>query len=211
MAMTLPPLTADALRTGVLEMCTWAAEMLRLTRDAVIHTPHSSLDRVGILGRDIHLREKRLTDHAVMQLREAPWVLGSAEHLAVLPAALERIGDSAEALARCVRGIHRDGIPFSEQAVMEVSTLFGRAIELVEAIASAIREADRASLERVRVSAEAYHSLCSAAAGHHQERLLDGICNPRASSIFLAMVDNFREISRYVRRMAGAVDKSLPV
>ena len=123
MSMTLPRLTADDLRAGVLEMCGWAAEMLRITREAFVQTPPSSLDRVGVLGRDIHLREKRLTDHVAMQLREAPWVLGSAEHLAFLPAALERIGDSAEALARCVRSIHRDDVPFSERAVTEVSAL----------------------------------------------------------------------------------------
>jgi Na+/phosphate symporter len=62
----------------------------------------------------------------------------------------------------------------------------------------------------VRESAEAFHALCDAAAAHHHERLLDGVCTPRASSMFLAMVDNFREIGRYVRRMAAAVEKSLP-
>jgi Na+/phosphate symporter len=211
MSMTLPRLTADDLRAGVLEMCEWAVDMLRITRGAFVQAPQASLDRVGVLGRDIHLREKRLTDHVAMQLREAPWVLGSAEHLAFLPAALERIGDSAEALARCVRSTHRDGVPFSERAVTEVSTLFSRGMDLLGAITGAIRTGDWAGIERVRESAEAFHALCDAAAANHHERLLDGVCTPRASSMFLAMLDNFREIGRYVRRMAAAVEKSLPV
>ncbi len=209
MSMTLPRLTADDLRAGVLEMCDWAAQMLRITREGFLQPSQASLDRVGVLGRDLHLREKRLTDHAAMQLREAPWVLGTAEHLAFLPAALERIGDSAEALARCVRSIHRDDIPFSERAVTEIASLFTWGSDLLGAIAGTVRTGDRAGLERLRKSAETYHALCDAAAAHHQERLLNGACTPRASSMFLAMVDNFREIGRYVRRMASAVEKSL--
>jgi phosphate:Na+ symporter len=210
MSMTLPPLTGEGLRNAVLEMCEWAVEMLRLTRAAFLQSSQAPLDRVGALGHDIHLREKRLTDHVAMQLREAPWVLGAAESLAFLPAALERIGDSAEALARCVRSAQREGIPFSDRAVTEVSTLFTEGTELLKVMVSAIRAGDRPGLERVRESADAFHGLCDAATEHHQERLLSGDCVPRASSIFLAMVDSFREIGRYVRRMAAAVEKSLP-
>jgi Na+/phosphate symporter len=145
MGTTLPRLTADTLRTGILEMCAKAAEMIRLTRDAFLEHHPAGLDSVSSLGRELHLREKRLTDHVAMQLREMPWSLGRAQHLVFAPAALERIGDSVEALARCIRSIHQDGIPFSERACTEVLTLFSRASGLLQATAAAIRTGDRTS------------------------------------------------------------------
>ena len=47
---TLPRLTADALRNGVLEMCAKATEMIRLTRDAFLEHHPAELDSVHSPG-----------------------------------------------------------------------------------------------------------------------------------------------------------------
>jgi Na+/phosphate symporter len=209
MTMPLPRLTAEALRDAVLEMCDMAGRMLRLARDAFLQQSPPALEQVGALGRDLHLREKRLTDHVAMQLREYPWSLGTAEHLAFLPAALERVGDSVESLARCVATIHREGVPFSNQATTEVMDLFARAAALVERLGAAIRTGERAGLAAVREQGQQFQAVSDQAATGHQERLLRGDCVPRASSLFLAMLDYFREIERYTRRMSVDLERAL--
>ncbi len=209
MGMPLPRLMPEALRGAVLEMCDQASQMLRLTRDAFLQPSAAALEQVTALGRDLHLREKRLTDHVAMQIREYPWSLGVAEHLAFLPAALERIGDSVEALARCVQSVHRDGIPFSEQAIGDIMALFNQAIDLVDGVATVIRASGQAGLSRVRHEGEQFQAFSDAVAHNHQERLLRGICVAHGSSLFLAMLDYFREIERYTRRMSTDVEKAL--
>ena len=207
MGMPLPRLTADSLKGAVLEMCEEAHRMLQVTREAFLGTSGAGLEQVGTLGRDLHLREKRLTDHVAMQLREYPWSLGTAEQLVFLPAALERIGDSVEALARCVQAIHRDGIPFSERAVVEVRDLFDHALELVGGITAAIRSGDASPLSVTRTAGEEFQKRSDQVALAHQERLLQGVCAPRASSLFLSMLDSFREIERYTRRVSRDLEK----
>jgi len=209
MTMPLPRLAPEALRDAVLEMCDMAGQMLRLTRDTFLRHSRSALDQVDTLGRDLHLREKRLTDHVAMQLREYPWSLGTAEHLAFLPTALERIGDSVESLVRCVNTIHREGVPFSEQAFAEVMALFSRAASLVDRLTAVIRTGERAGLETIREEGQQFQAFSDQAALGHQERLLRGICVPRASSLFLAMLDYFREIERYTRRMSTDLERAL--
>jgi len=127
--------------------------------------------------------------------------LGSAEHLAFVPAALERIGDSIEVLARCTGALHRDDIPISERGHVEILTLFGRSIELVECVSSAIRLGTPEAIAPIREAGDKFQSYCDEIAVYHQERLIRGVCKPRASSVFLSMLDSFREIERYVRRM----------
>ncbi len=209
MTMPLPRLTPEALRGAVIEMCDMAGQMLRLTRDAFLQHSRTSIDQVGALGRDLHVREKRLTDHVAMQLREYPWSLGTAEHLAFFPAALERIGDSVESLARCVNTIHQEGVPFSEQATAEVMGLFSRAAALLDRLATVIRTGERDGLATVREEGEQFQAFSDKAAHGHQERLLRGDCVPRASSFFLAMLDYFREIERYTRRMSSDLERAL--
>jgi Na+/phosphate symporter len=207
--MPLPKLTPEALRHGVLDMCAHAVEMLRLTRDAFQKYSAASLQDVSDIARHVHHHEKRLMDHVAMQMREYPFSLGPAEHLAFLPTALERIGDCGEALARCTATIHREDIPFSEKGQAEIVALFGRSIELLESLASAIHHGRLETLREIREAGQQFQSLCEEISVHHQDRLIRGVCKPRASSVFLAMLDSFREIERYVRRMTDAVEKAI--
>lgn len=209
MAMSLPKLTPEGLRKGILEMCGHAVEMLRLSRDAFQQYSTGSLQDLSDIGRHLHHHEKRLTDHVAMQLREDPKSLGPVEHLAFLPAALERIGDSVEALARCIGALHREDVPLSERGHLEVLSLFGRSIELVECVSSAIPLAKPEALGAIRESGEKFQAFCDEIAVYHQDRLIRGVCKPRASSVFLSMLDSFREIERYVRRMTLEIEKTL--
>ncbi len=209
MTMPLPKLTPEALRNNVLEMGEHVTEMLRLTRDTFQKYSAASLQDVSDIGRHIHHHEKRLTDHVAMQLREHPFSLGPAEHLAFLPAAIERIGDCVEALARCIALRHREDVPFSEKGDSEVVTLFARSVELVEGLSSALHYGRPETLDQVRGAGDAFRALCDEISLRHQDRLIRGVCKPRASSIFLSMLDSFREIERYIQRMAAAVEKAL--
>jgi Na+/phosphate symporter len=211
MTMPLPKMTPETLRNSAVEMCCHATEMLRLSRDAFQQYSAGTLQDLTDLGRHLHHHEKRLTDHVAMQLRAYPGSLGSTEPLAFLPAALERVGDSIEALARCIGVLHRDDIPLSERGHLEIVNLFGRSIELLESITSAIRHGGSKSLEPIREAGEGFQAYCDEIALYHQDRLIRGVCKPRASSVFLSMLDSFREIERYVRRMSVQIEKTLTV
>ncbi len=206
--MPLPKLTPDALQGNLLEMCGHVTEMLRLTQEAFQRYSAAALNDVADIARHVHHHEKRMTAHIAMQLREQPYSLGPAEHFAFLPAALERIGDSVEALARCIALLHREDLPFSEKAHREVLSLFRGAIELIEGLATALRNGRGTVLAGVQETGRAFQVFCDEIAPHHHERLIHGVCTPRASSVFLSMLDAFREIERYVQRMAAAIEKA---
>lgn len=207
--MPLPKLTPEALRNSAVEMCVHATEMLRLSREGFQRYSADTLQDLSDIARHLHHHEKRLTDHVTMQLREHPTSLGAAESLVFLPAALERIGDSIEALARCIGLLHREDIPLSERGHLEILNLFGRAIELMERVSVAIRQGQPGAVGPVRDAGEAFQTICDEIALYHQDRLIRGVCKPRASSVFLSMLDSFREIERYVRRMSVQIEKSL--
>lgn len=210
MAMPLPRLTPEDLRAAVRHMAEEARQMLALTRDAFLRPSHHLQERIGALARELHRHEKRLTDHVAMQLRECPWSLGPAQHLAFLPAGLERIGDFIEVLARCEQTLHREGLAYSEQATRDIARLFDRAAVLLETVRALLDPAPAPDLPgRLRAAGEEFQTLAEAAALGHQERVLTGTCPPRASSVFLSMLDAFREIERYTRRMAPELEKAL--
>jgi len=210
MTMSLPRLTAGEFETALSETCAQLVEMLRLCRDAFLRVDPKPLERVKALGEEVHLREKRLTQQVTLQLREAPFSLGAAEHLKFAPAALERVGDAVEALARCTaRRITEDTI-FSEGAIVEIRTLFDSATDLVETVGAAITTRNHVLIRHLREDGARLQGQANHFEAAHQDRLMSGVFLPHSSSLYLALLDNFREIERYTHRLADALQKTSP-
>jgi len=50
-----------------------------------------------------------------------------------------------------------------------------------------------------------FQDMVSEYALAHQERLIEGTCLSKASSIFLAMLDYLTEIERHIRQITGKI------
>jgi Na+/phosphate symporter len=206
----LPHLTAPEFENALAGTCAQLVEMLRLCRDAFFRNDPKPLERVKPLGEEVHLREKRLTQQVTIQLREAPFSLGAAEQLKMVPAALERVGDAAEGLARCIaRRIREDRI-FSDHALKEVRTLFDGITGLVEAVGTVLVTRSPELIRHLREDGARLHEQTYRFQADHEDRLLRGVCVPGSGSVYLGMLDNFREIERYTRRLADALDRPAP-
>jgi hypothetical protein len=72
-----------------------------------------------------------------------------------------------------------------------------------------IRTGERVGLALIREEGQQFQAFSDRAARGHQECLLRGDCVPRSSSFFLALLDYFREIERYTRRMSTDLEKAL--
>ena len=206
--MPLPRLTPAEFEAALAQTCTQVVEMLRLTRDAFIRMDPQPLERLKALGVEVHLREKRLTQHVTLQLQEAPLSLGTAEQLKMVPAALERIGDAVEALGQCAARRIRENTIFSEGAINEMGTLFDGATDLVETVGAAITTRNHVLIRHLREDGARLQGQANSFEAAHEDRLMRGVFLPHSSSRYLAMLDDFREIERYTRRVADALGRS---
>jgi Na+/phosphate symporter len=169
-------------------------EMLRLTWASFRRHDAQGLGKAEVLARDVHQREKDLTRR----------LLGAADAdtLRLVPGHLERIGDAVEGLIRSIRRMEREGTVFTERGVREVDALFERTVELLECARDLARTGNRVLARHVRAEGPGFHALADDYARAHEERLIQGVCMPHASSAYLAILDYLREIVRHVRRIA---------
>ncbi len=176
---------ADSLRAGILKMSATAIDMFGATREAFLRPSPLSFERFARWRRDLHYREKRPTEQVAMQLRDYHWSLGPAERLAVLPSALERMGDALELLMEWMQRIRLDGIPFSERAFTEILRLLVIGASVVTGVTTAFRTEDRTLLPQLQRVGVAFRVRCDVAALEQGDRLLQVINAPRASEVFL--------------------------
>jgi Na+/phosphate symporter len=122
-----------------------------------------------------------------------------------VPMHLERVGDHIEAFARAVERQVKEGVVFTDRAVHELDRLLEKALELLEATRDVLRTGNRTLVHHVLADGPCFQATASEFASFHQERLIQGVCVPRASSIYLAMVDYLRSIERHQREIVQKV------
>jgi hypothetical protein len=166
-------------------------------------TPGGVLEVVQDLFRaPVELECKRL-EQQVRQQSSTPVEVREAVHgLLLVPVHLERIGDNIELMVRALKAVVREGIPFTERAIRELNTLFVRAIELLECSRDVIPTQNRVLIRHIQTEGQRYREMVNEYALSHQQRLIEGVCLPKASSIFVALLDYLKGIEEHIGQIA---------
>ena len=175
-----------------------ARDMLLLTWAGVRAPSVAALDTAAALGRDIHKAEKDLTERLVAEPAETA-------ALRLVPAHVERIGDSIEGLIRCCQQMADEGTVFTSRGTREVNVLFERAVDMLECAGDLTLTGNRVLARHVEIESLRFEDLANEYARAHEDRLVEGDCRPAASSAFLAILDSLREITRHARLIAGRI------
>jgi len=123
---------------------------------------------------------------------------------------LERIGDNIEFLVRATQTMVREGVPFTERAMREINALFEKAIELMECVRDAVLTRNRVLVAHVLAEGQRYERIADEYALAHQQRLIEGVCMARASSVYLALLDYLKGIEWHTRQIAQRLSAAPP-
>ncbi|HSE83284.1 MAG TPA: hypothetical protein VLB01_01900 [Thermodesulfobacteriota bacterium] len=193
------------LEEEIINMCGLAKDMLEAAWEGFKRQEKERLIQGEKIGLEIHQKEKELT-FSIMTIRpqrDEPMV--EIEQLSFLPAHLERIGDDIELLIRSTRKIIEDGICFSQKAIKEINTLFEKAIELLECVRDVLRTKNKVLIKYIREEGKKFQETIGEYSISHQERLIQGTCMPKSSSIYFAMLDYLAEIERHTGQMIDMI------
>jgi hypothetical protein len=95
-----------------------------------------------------------------------------------------------------------DSVPFTERAMREINSLFEKGVELLECARDALITENRVLVRHVLASGAQYSQLASDYAMAHQQRLVEGVCLPQASAVYLGMLDHLKGVGRHAYRIA---------
>jgi Na+/phosphate symporter len=176
--------------------------MLRLTWEGFRGQDAGPLQAAEALGRQIHQQGKRLTAWAVRQpVGQARLPVRDLEILFVLRR-LKRIRAMIEVLIRAITAMVQDGIPFTERAMRELSTLYNTAIALLKCLQEGLLTKDPSLLAHILEEGRQSLERANRDVLKHEQRLIEGVCLPKASVLFVTMLDALEEIEWQIRAIA---------
>lgn len=200
-----PPPEMTCLEEGLLIMSTKLIEMAELCHKNLILFDRTKSERCDTLGQEVHQEEKGLTGDLVCN--PATTTGDVLKTLVLFPGRLERVGDLLESIVNVGAIKNRDGIPFSDKAQVELATLFGLFTLELKNFRELLRTLSKSILEKILTQSKDVAQMTIEFALAHEERLVDGLCSPKASSLYLDILDSVKNANQHVREMCESIRK----
>ena len=175
-----------------------AVECVYLLQNALIYNSLESLNNCEAKIKEISENEKILTPELVEKAKEN----SDLRLYVIVPGHIERIGHSIENIIRCTRVKIREGISFGDRAVSEITFLMERLQEVLKNVSDIILARNSILREYVKESAAEIGRSANGFATLHEERLIEGLCTPKASPLFLDILDAIKVIAWHAKEIA---------
>lgn len=187
------------LEEGLLVMISKLIEMTDIIHDCFITECPRNEQEAEKLAEEVHQQEKLLTGNLVCSLSAPPDI---CKTIVLFPGHLERIGDYLESAFNCCKIKCRNKLPFSDRAVAEVGLMISSLSEALGNLRDALMTPNRFLLRHIVSESEELVEISVECQMAHIDRLLDGSTAPKASSIYMDIVESCRSAAHHVKEMS---------
>jgi Na+/phosphate symporter len=119
-----------------------------------------------------------------------------------VPVHLRRIGECIERLAELIDKKIKNDILFSDRAITEITFLLQRLIDILRPTADIILAKNVILKRYVEESESGVVKRANEYSTLHEERLIEGLCLPIASSLYINMLDAIKDIAWHAKEIA---------
>ncbi len=194
-----PVSAAFTFEEGLLVMLSKLIEMIRLTRETYVTNCANDLNVYRQLADQVDQQEKLLLTGLACTESVPPEL---CKTFVMFPSHLGRVGDYSERILNCCHTKCSDGLNFSDMANQEVDQTFTLMLDMMVNFRDTLIAPNKFLLEHVISQAKQLDQMCQDWQLAHVERLLDGSCAPRASSVYLDMLESSQSLGRHIKEMA---------
>ncbi len=198
-------------RADIARMADEIVLMLGHVRGGFGHLDPGVAEEATRIGRQVHKQERGLLGRLASRSAAARSAGASNdEDVVFVPMHLERIAENVERLGESTARVAREGTLFTDRAVREISGLLALAIEIMEGVRDAIRTGNLVLVRYVIEAGRTCEARANEYAYFHEKRLIEGVCQPGASSVYLMMLDDIRGIEWHARQIAEKIQRLTP-
>ncbi|MFC1835205.1 hypothetical protein ACFL2Q_10790 [Thermodesulfobacteriota bacterium] len=188
------------LEEGLVIMVDKLIVMSDLIRKSLILADPEKVKECERLAKEVHEEEQTLTGDLVCDPVRTSGDLLKA--VVLFPGRLERVGDLLESILNVARIKSRDGIVFSDMAQQEMDKMFTLLGEVFRNFRDALMTQNKTLLDHILEQAGQLAQMTTDYALAHEERLVQGLCSHKSSSLYLDILDSVKRAKGNVREMS---------
>jgi len=122
-----------------------------------------------------------------------------------IASSLGRLTHNIQGILDRSRGKYENHILFSDQAVKEVNDVFQEAMRLLENLPNLLTTESKSLAQRIGEEGRSMLKIADAYSEDHEERLINGICVPKHSPLYLSIVESLKGVMVHTLAVSGKI------
>ena len=117
----------------------------------------------------------------------------------------DRTTYNIEGLVRQLKLMVKDQVSFSDRGVKEINDVFQEAMKLLENLPDLISTQNKLLAQRIGEEGRSVFKIANGYSVEHEERLIQGICMPKSSPIYLGILEGLKGVIGHTLEVSGKI------
>lgn len=126
-----------------------------------------------------------------------------------MSSSLGRMSYNMDGIVDRLKAMLKDQILFSDRAIKEVNDIFQEAMDLLESLPDLIQTRNKLLAQHIGEQVRSILKIANGYSEDHEERLIQGVCVPKSSPLYLGLIESLRGIIVHILEVSGKI-VSLP-
>jgi Na+/phosphate symporter len=122
-----------------------------------------------------------------------------------IASSFDRMTYNIEGILDRLRAKSQNRILFSDQAVKEVNDVFQEAMRLLRSLPDLITSGNKTLAQRIGEEGRSMFKIANGYSEEHEERLIQGICVPKHSPIYLGIIESLKGVMVHTLEVSGKI------
>jgi Na+/phosphate symporter len=193
------------IRERMILVCQGLLKMLELAFEVFRRHMEKSFIDAGEVKNKIHHNSSELTGFIISKSPSSEKGRGWAKPYLSIASSLDRMTYNIEGILDRLKAKSENHILFSDQAVKEVNDVFQEAMRLLENLPNLIATQDKLLAQRIGEEGRSMLKIANGYSEGHEERLIQGICVPKSSPIYLGMIESLKGVIVHILEVSGKI------
>jgi Na+/phosphate symporter len=186
-------------------VCQHLVKMLGLASEAFRKPMEKSFKEAGEVKDKILQYSSELTSSIISKSPPSEKDKGSTKPYLSIASSFDRMTYNIEGILDRLRAKSEKHILFSEQAVKEVNDVFQETIRLLEYLPNLMSTENKLLGQRIGEEGKSVVEIANAYSEEHEERLIQGICEPEHSPIYLGILESLKGVTVHILEVSGKI------
>jgi Na+/phosphate symporter len=180
-------------------------KMLELAFEEFRRPTEKSIKEVEEVNDKIHHYSSELTSFIISKSPSTDRGREWAKSYLSIASSFDRMTYNIEGILDRLRIKSQRHIFFSDRAVKEVNDVFQEAMKLLKNLPNLIASQDKLLAQRMGEEVRSIFKIANGYSEEHEERLLQGVCVPKSSPIYLGILESLKGVIVNTLEVSGKI------
>ncbi len=122
-----------------------------------------------------------------------------------MASSFDRMTFNIEGIVDRLKSKVQERILFSDRAVKEINDVFQEAMDLLGSLPNLILTQDKLLAQHIGEQVRSVFKIANGYSEGHEERLIQGVCTPKSSPIYLGILESLKGIIAHTLEVSGKI------